>query len=133
MKPLYLLFLFFVMLLNCKSNTSQSEIVGSYDAKKASHNTAVQSKTPSCVLNKIQAIKNGQVRNPPTVAKEFTLSGKRYYLIPSGCCDQFDYIIDENCKTFCSQGYGISGKYNNGCNALKNATQKIIWRDNRNQ
>lgn len=132
LKSLYSLLLFFLLFINCKSNANQSNADRPIAEKDTAHSTQIQTMIPQCVLEKIEKIKNGAVRNPPTVAKELVLNGKRYYLIPSGCCDQFDYIIDENCKTFCSQGYGKSGKFNNGCASLKGATKKVIWRDKRN-
>lgn len=141
MKSLYLILVSLFIILSCKGNLAQSQAdsqvvtpeqtQGEQLALEAKRKQQIQNSLPECIKEKIQTLKNGQVRNPPTVAQELKLDGKRYYLIPSGCCDQYDYIIDENCKTFCSQGYGITGKFKNGCDTLKNATRKVIWRDKR--
>jgi hypothetical protein len=118
--------------MSCKINERKAVIDSSIISKETLTTSEMLTELPLCIREKIEAIKKGKVRNPPTVAKELALDGKKYYLIPSGCCDQFDYIIDENCKIVCSQGYGISGKFNNGCDTLKNATRTVIWRDKRN-
>lgn len=141
MRFLYSFLILLLVLYSCKSNTNKVNADTSVNKIEIAQQEQLDTQLkidpeikkliPQCIIDKITKIKNGPVKNPPTVAKVLLLDGKRYYLIPSGCCDQYDYIKDEKCKTFCSQGYGINGKFKNGCESLKNAKQIVIWQDER--
>ncbi|WP_052309029.1 DUF6970 domain-containing protein [Aequorivita sublithincola] len=99
-------------------------------AEENKENVVIQTQIPQCISERIEEIKNGEKRNPPTIVTEYSVNEKKYYVIPPGCCDQYDYIIDENCKIVCSQGVGIDGKYKRTCgNILNYATTRVIWRD----
>ena len=134
-----ILILFF-LLFSCKSKIVESEgnvpisnveTLGEGNSNKENNrNPDLQTEIPPCISERIDEIKKGKVLNPPTIVTQYSLNGKRYFLIPSGCCDQYDYIIDENCKILCSKGVGIDGKFKNTCeNDLNLATSKVIWRD----
>jgi len=123
-----LMLIIFSLLFSCKSQIVESD--AHIAIKEETETMEIKTQIPQCISERIEEIKNEKIRNPPTIVTEYKLNGKRYYLIPSGCCDQYDYIIDENCKIVCSKGVGIDGKFKNTCaNELKYASSNVIWRD----
>ncbi len=87
---------------------------------------------PECIEIKIKEIKKEEVRNPPGKVFEWKVDGKTYYYITSDCCDQFNYLYDENCNEVCAPDGGFSGEGDGSCPQFNGQIQKtLIWQDGR--
>lgn len=88
---------------------------------------------PSCVENKITEIKEKEVYNPPAEVWKWEVDHNTYYYFTSDCCDQYNYLYDENCDEICAPDGGFMGRGDGKCpefNGETNAT--LIWKDERN-
>lgn len=87
---------------------------------------------PNCVETKIRKIKREEVRNPPAKVWEWKVDGKTYYYITSDCCDQFNYLYDDNCNEVCAPDGGFSGGGDGNCPQFNGQIEKtLIWEDDR--
>lgn len=87
---------------------------------------------PSCVERKIREIKKEGVRNPPAQVWEWVADGQTYFYITADCCDQYNYLYDENCNEVCAPDGGISGQGDESCPDFKGEIEKtLIWEDDR--
>lgn len=88
---------------------------------------------PNCIERKIRKIKREEVRNPPASVWEWKVDGKTYYYITSDCCDQFNYLYDDNCNEVCAPDGGFSGGGDGNCPQFNGQIEEtIIWEDDRN-
>jgi hypothetical protein len=90
--------------------------------------------TPSCIKAKIRDLQSGEVQNPPAKVIEWSYHGEKYYYITSDCCDQFNYLYDDNCKIVCAPDGGFTGGGSGDCPDFSDGTltTKVIWEDDRN-
>ena len=65
--------------------------------------------TPSCITEKINAIKKEDVRNPPTKVYRYQYQGKSVYFFPQHCCDFFSELYEDDCTLICGPDGGITG------------------------
>lgn len=87
---------------------------------------------PNCIERKIRKIKREEVRNPPASVWEWKVDGKTYYYITSDCCDQFNYLFDDNCNEVCAPDGGFSGAGDGNCPQFNGQIEKtLIWEDDR--
>lgn len=87
---------------------------------------------PSCIDDKIEELKKLPVFNPPAEVWEGKIDQKTYYLISSDCCDQLNYLYNENCQIVCAPSGGLSGNGDGGCpNFIDSIQWTLIWRDPR--
>lgn len=70
-----------------------------------SYAVAMAEKPPEWLQQKISS--GGKV-------SELTADGKKFYIIVSPCCDQFNPVFDEDGKQVCSTG-GFTGKGDGKC------------------
>lgn len=88
---------------------------------------------PSCIENKIREIQKEEVRNPPAQVWKWEVDGNTYFYITSDCCDQFNYLFDENCNVVCAPDGGFSGNGDGNCPDFIGKIEKIlVWKDHRN-
>lgn len=88
---------------------------------------------PSCIEHKIEAIIKKDVSNPPTQVWKWVVDGQTYYYITSDCCDQFNYLYNENCAVICAPDGGITGNGDGNCPDFSSEIEKtLIWEDQRN-
>jgi hypothetical protein len=88
---------------------------------------------PSCIKKKIKEIQNEEVYNPPAEVWEWKVDGKTYYYFTSSCCDQYNYLYDEDCNQICAPDGGFTGNGDGTCPNFNGTIQKsLVWRDNRN-
>lgn len=88
---------------------------------------------PSCVASKADELRSEPLRNPPAEIWEWKTATRTYYYIPPYCCDQFSYLLDEECNVVCSPDGGITGMGSGNCPDLDNGIEKkLVWRDERN-
>lgn len=87
---------------------------------------------PSCVQNKIRQIRSEPVRNPPAQVWKWEVDGQTYYYFTSPCCDQYNYLYDENCKVVCAPDGGFTGRGDGKCPVFKGEIRKtLVWKDDR--
>lgn len=87
---------------------------------------------PNCVQNEIKKIKIEEVRNPPAQVWKWEADGQTYYYITSDCCDQYNYLYNNNCDVICAPDGGITGLGDGNCPDFKEPIEKtLIWKDNR--
>lgn len=94
----------------------------------------VQQETiPVCIRQKIEEMKNESSWNPPAEIQLFDYEGKKVYLISAPCCDFFNTVVDENCKTICAPSGGITGKGDGKCPDFGTVAKfiKVVWKDDR--
>ena len=87
---------------------------------------------PSCIEKEIIKIKKEGVRNPPAKVWKWEVDGKTYYYITSDCCDQYNYLYDDNCKKVCAPGGGDTGTGDGNCPDFNGSIVKtLVWEDSR--
>lgn len=88
---------------------------------------------PPCIQRKIKDIQKEDVWNPPAEVWEWKVDGNTYYYFTSSCCDQYNYLFDENCNQICAPDGGFTGNGDGNCPNFSGSIQKsLVWRDNRN-
>lgn len=88
---------------------------------------------PSCIDSKIVEILSNEITNPPTQIWKWMDNGDTYFYITSDCCDQFNYLLNENCEIVCAPDGGITGNGDGNCPDFSpNLRKTLIWEDHRN-
>ncbi len=88
---------------------------------------------PSCIEKKIDNIKLEEVRNPPAQVWKWEVDEQTYYYVTSDCCDQYNYLYDDNCIVVCAPDGGITGMGDGKCPDFNGQIEKtLVWEDNRN-
>lgn len=87
---------------------------------------------PNCIEKKIEKIKDAPVTNPPTEVWQWKVDGSTYYYFTSDCCDQFNYLFDENCNEVCAPDGGFTGTGDGNCPEFSGTIEKeLVWKDPR--
>jgi len=87
---------------------------------------------PNCIKQKIKKIQKEDVHNPPSSVWEWKVDSDTYYYITSDCCDQYNYLFDENCNVICAPDGGFTGTGDGNCPDFKAEIEKtLIWEDDR--
>lgn len=120
-KALVLISILALILSNCKSNDNDINCMPNPIS------------IPACVQAKIDSIKNIPVWNPPASVYSYVYKNQTVYSFSADCCDQFNVVMDANCKVICSPSGGITGSGDGRCpDFQKMATnENLIWKDNR--
>jgi hypothetical protein len=83
---------------------------------------------PMCVEK--QLTKQDAVRKPPVEVWRWNVDDKTYYYFRSECCDQYNYLFDDNCEIVCAPDGGFSGKGDGTCPQFEGQIEKsLIWKD----
>jgi hypothetical protein len=79
---------------------------------------------------KINAIEKKTMENPPVQIDEYLYNTKKVYLYTADCCDQFNTLYDELCKSICSPSGGMEGGGDHKCEDFfeKAKHVKLIWK-----
>jgi hypothetical protein len=89
---------------------------------------------PSCILEKIEAIKSDHVWVPAAeVWKITTTDHKTFYYIPTHCCDFYSELYDPECNLLCNPEGGIAGKGYGICPEYQEQEKELIWQDDRGE
>jgi hypothetical protein len=90
-------------------------------------------KIPACIQDKIEAIQQQPVFNPPGTVYRYLYEDKYVYLFSSNCCDQYNYLYDKDCNIICAPSGGFTGRGDGRCsNFDQMASDKtLIWKDPR--
>ena len=87
---------------------------------------------PTCIQAKIETLKTAPIQNPPAEVWKWEVDGATYYYITSDCCDQYNYLYNENCVIVCAPDGGITGNGDGNCPNFTNEIIKtLVWEDNR--
>lgn len=87
---------------------------------------------PNCIKRKIKDLQKKEVQNPPAEVWEWKVDGKTYYYITSDCCDQYNYLFNEDCEVVCAPDGGFTGSGDGNCPSFNGTIQKtLIWEDDR--
>ncbi len=87
---------------------------------------------PNSIEKKIKKLKNKDVQNPLAKVWEWKVDGNMYYYFTSDCCDQFNYLYDENCNVICAPDGGFSGSGDGNCPNFNGQIEKtLVWEDKR--
>lgn len=88
---------------------------------------------PSCIEQKIEAIKAEPTWNPPAEVNEYEYNGKRVYLFSSNCCDQFNMLYDQDCNALCAPSGGYTGRGDGKCSDFQQTAKhvRLVWKDER--
>lgn len=92
-----------------------------------------QNSLPSCVQDRIEAIKKEPRWNPPARVTEYRYEGRTVYLFSSNCCDQYNELWDSECKYICAPSGGFTGKGDQKCTEFEEKAElvKVVWKDER--
>lgn len=94
--------------------------------------TDLKAGLPICIATKIEAIKKEPVRNPPAEVWKRETESNTYYYFNSPCCDQYNYLYDENCEVICAPSGGFTGKGDQKCPEFNGELKRLlIWKDER--
>ena len=94
--------------------------------------TNIDIDAPSCIEQKIERIIDDPVTNPPAQVWRWEVDGQIFYYITSDCCDQFNYLYNENCEIICAPDGGFSGEGDGNCPDFTTEIEKtLIWEDSR--
>jgi hypothetical protein len=90
-------------------------------------------KIPSCISEKIEAIKQQPKYNPPATVSRYSYKSQYVYFFSSDCCDQYNYLYDKNCNIICAPSGGITGKGDGKCADFRQEAtgETLIWKDPR--
>jgi len=88
---------------------------------------------PVCIENKIEEIIDNDVSNPPTQVWKWEVDGNTYYYITANCCDQFNFLYNEQCELICAPDSGFTGAGDGNCPVFTGEIIKtLVWEDQRN-
>ncbi|MEK6478603.1 hypothetical protein WJR50_13750 [Catalinimonas sp. 4WD22] len=92
----------------------------------------LQVDVPTCIEKKIRKIKREEVQNPPAKVWRWEADRHTYFYITSGCCDQFNYLYDDDCDIVCAPDGGFTGGGDGNCSDLSEPIEyTLVWEDNR--
>ncbi len=95
-------------------------------------NLELNSGVPGCIEKEIIKIKKEGIRNPPAEVWKWEVDSKTYYYITSDCCDQYNYLYDDNCNRVCAPDGGITGAGDGNCPDFSGQIKKtLVWEDDR--
>ena len=87
---------------------------------------------PNCIEKKINKIANDPVQNPAAEVWKWQDDVNTYYYFTSDCCDQFDYLYDDECNVVCAPSGGFTGAGDGNCPSFQGQiTHTLIWKDPR--
>jgi hypothetical protein len=88
---------------------------------------------PTWIKTLIDAKKVAPLENPPSTIKKCTYKNKPVYYISSPCCDQYNYLYDENNQIICAPDGGFTGRGDGKCTdfSLDKNNCELIWQDSR--
>jgi len=96
------------------------------------HDNDLETKLPKCISDKIENLKEIPAQNPRAEVWQWKVDGKTYYYITSDCCDQFNYLYDNQCNVVCAPDGGITGAGDGACPKFTGTIEyTLVWKDPR--
>jgi hypothetical protein len=86
---------------------------------------------PVCVQKLIDDGNKETPSNAPIQIDEYLYKGKKVFLFTAQCCDQFNMLYDDSCKTICAPSGGFTGRGDLRCIDFDSLSKhiKVIWRN----
>ncbi len=121
----------FTILLLFSCTKSNNKISVEDTASEQQNETA--NVMPPCIIKKIEEIKNQPRGRSASSVYSYHYKGKTVYLFNASCCDQFNYLYDENCNIICAPSGGITGRGDGRCADFASGRdiEQLLWKDNR--
>lgn len=97
------------------------------------NNHFAEEKIPTCIEEKIEALKEEAVRNPPAYIARYQFKGRTVYYIPPAAGDQMSKLYGADCELICRPDGGFTGRGDGECPEFveERKEEEIIWRDDR--
>lgn len=87
---------------------------------------------PPCVRAKVDSIILRPVNFKPAELWLWKINGVNYYLLTSECCDEYNYLYDEDCAVYCAPTGGDNDQGNGSCQLQgKKIRKTLLWKDTR--
>ncbi|MEO7923469.1 MAG: hypothetical protein ABIR30_07315 [Chitinophagaceae bacterium] len=85
---------------------------------------------PACVREQTSEFDKQPNANTPIQVDEYLYMGKQVFLFTADCCDQFNMLYDENCKSLCAPSGGYTGGGDGKCKDFKDSAKlvRMIWK-----
>ena len=107
-------------------------LIGLFFLNTSCEKSSLNIDAPNCIENEIKKIKSESVRNPPAEVWKWEADGQIYYYITSDCCDQYNYLYNNNCEVICAPDGGLIGSGDGNCpNFIEPIKKTLIWKDSR--
>lgn len=89
---------------------------------------------PSCIEEKIRDLGKEELRNPPAKVWKWEVGGNTYFYFTSDCCDQYNYLYDNECNVVCAPDGGFTGNGDGNCPDFNGEIEKtLVWEDDRHK
>lgn len=83
---------------------------------------------PTCVEKQIKQIEKEKESSAPRQVWKWEVDGDTYFYITSNCCDQFNFLYDENCEVVCAPDGGFTGAGDGKCPEFSEEIVKtLVW------
>jgi hypothetical protein len=92
------------------------------------------SKNPFWVYQMVATKMTQAVTNPPGSITKYTYNGQTVYYVSSGCCDQYNVVLDQQGQYLCAPDGGFTGRGDGKCVDFndKATNHEVVWQDSRN-
>ena len=90
-------------------------------------------KAPAVVQQKVAVILQNPKGAKPATVYRYSYNGMIVYLVNAECCDQYNYLYDEQGNIICAPSGGITGLGDGRCPDFvsERTNALLIWKDNR--
>ena len=124
----YLLLMFAIPFLSASDCGSKKE-------KEAAAGNSDTMALPACVQKLIDDAKKEEPPMPPVQVDEYLYKGKKVYLFTAQCCDFYNMVYDDSCKTLCAPSGGFTGKGDGKCPDFDSTAKLVrtIWKNPANK
>jgi len=91
----------------------------------------VKDSVPACVRRLIEESKKETPPSTPLQVDEYLYNGKKVFLTNAPCCDFYNMLYDDSCRSLCAPTGGFTGRGDGKCpDFSKTATfVKFVWRN----
>lgn len=96
----------------------------------SAHKASGKSEIPTCIQQKIQSMEKEVARESPISITSYTYQQQTVYYIVSPCCDQYNTVLDSECKVLGHPDGGFTGKGDGTMSGFSQeaANEKLIWK-----
>lgn len=89
----------------------------------------VKDSIPPCVRKLIEGGNKQEPPESPLQVYEYLYNGKTVYLLNARCCDQYNMLYDDSCRTICAPSGGFTGRGDGKCIDFKDVAKyvRLVW------